>query len=156
MPEPSAPKSRELKRESAEIRRSADAVERSAKDLRGSTGELVDSADRRTLLAGDRTVFAAERTYAAWVRTALAALAGGIGATALVKDVLPAWVGKATGSVLVMFAGFCLVAAVWRELHGNVHKAESDARPLPAALLVPINFLLLLVAAAALVGIWAS
>ena len=115
-----------------------------------------DSADRRTILSADRTLLAAERTYAAWVRTAIAALAAGIGARALVKDVLPLWVGKVTGTVLIGFAGFCLVAAVWRELHATPRPPEPDISTVPVALLVPMNLLLLLVAIAALVGIWAA
>jgi putative membrane protein len=149
MAEGAEPKTRELKRQTVEIRRSAKAVEQSA-------GELIDSADRRTILSGDRTLLAAERTYAAWVRTALAAIAAGIGARALVKDILPQWVGKLTGSVLIIFAGFCLVAAVWREIRGTPRPPEPDIRTIPAALLVPMNGFLLLVAIAALVGIWAA
>jgi len=140
--------SKQLRSEAADIKRSAKAVEQ-------STGELTDSADRRTTLAGDRTLLAAERTYAAWVRTALAALASGVGARALLKDQLPDWVGKFTGSVLVVFAGFCLVAAVWREVRGTPAAPDPDIPRIPAALLVPMNGFLLLVAIAALVGIWA-
>ena len=139
----------ELKKERAALDRSASAVARTAI-------ELADGSDRRTILAGDRTLLAAERTYAAWVRTALAALAAGIGARALVKDILPQWVGKVTGTVLVIFAGFCLVAAVWRELRGTPRLAEPDIRMIPPALLVPMNLLLLLVAIAAMVGIWSA
>lgn len=138
-----------LEHHSADMRRSAQAVEQ-------STGELADSADRRTQLASDRTLLAAERTYAAWVRTALAALASGIGARALVKDVLPTWVGEVSGTVLVLFAGFCLVAAVWRELHGIPRHPEPDIRPVPRSLLIALNFFMMLVALAALIGIWAS
>src|SRR6476661_7573140 len=140
---------RELKRQTVEIKRSAKAVEQSA-------DELTDSADRRTILAGDRTLLAAERTYAAWVRTALAALASGVGARALMKDMMPAWVAKLTGSVLVIFAGFCLVAAVWREISGTSTPPAPDIRQIPKALLVPMNGFLLLVAIAALAGIWAT
>jgi putative membrane protein len=149
MDDPVATDSKQIRRQSAEIKRSAKAVER-------STNELTDSADRRTILAGDRTLLAAERTYAAWVRTALAALAAGIGARALVKDILPEWVGKLTGTVLILFAGFCLIAAVWRELQGVPPTPHPDIRPLPRAILVPMNFFLLLVAVAALVGIWSA
>jgi inner membrane protein YidH len=138
-----------LKQDAKELKRSARAVEE-------STDHLTDSADRRTTLSIDRTLLSAERTYAAWVRTALAALAAGIGARALVKDILPAWVGKATGTVLVVFAGFCLVAAVWRELQGVPPSPHPDIKPLPRAMLVPMNFFLLLVALAALVGIWSA
>jgi putative membrane protein len=149
MDDPVATQSKQIRKESADVRRSAKAVER-------STSELTDSADRRTVLAGDRTLLAAERTYAAWVRTALAALAAGIGARALVKDILPAWIGKTTGTVLILFAGFCLIAAVWRELQGVPPTPHPDIKPIPRVLLVPMNFLLLLVAIAALVGIWSA
>jgi uncharacterized membrane protein YidH (DUF202 family) len=64
----------------------------------------------------DRTVFAAERTYAAWVRTGLLAMASGIGAKALLEELLPQWLIIATGSVLVLFSAFCFGAAVWRHL----------------------------------------
>jgi inner membrane protein YidH len=74
------------------------------------------SADRRTELAANRTVLAAERTYAAWVRTGLMSLAAGVGAKTTLGGVLPEWVVVLTGSVLVAFAAFCFIAAVWREL----------------------------------------
>ena len=138
-----------LNKDASEIKRSARAVER-------STIEMTDSSDRRTTLASDRTLLAAERTYAAWVRTALAALAAGVGARALVKDILPQWVGKVTGTVLIIFAGFCLVAAVWRELRGVPTTPQPDIPAIPRALLVPMNFFLMLVAAAALIGIWSA
>jgi putative membrane protein len=144
-----APHTEELKKQTAEIKRSTTAVEK-------KTDQLNDSADRRTQFASDRTLLAAERTYAAWVRTALAALASGIGARALGKGILPEWVGKSAASVLVLFAAFCLVAAVWRELHGVPRDPGPDIKPVPRSLLVPMNFFLLLVALAALIGIWAS
>jgi putative membrane protein len=144
-----AEEKRELHQQTTEIKRSAKAVEK-------STGDLSTSADRRTELAGDRTLLAAERTYAAWVRTALAAMASGVGATALVKDVLPEWVGQVTGTILVIFAGFCIIAAIWRQLHGVSQVHHPDLRPIPKALLLPINAFLMLVAIAALVGIWSA
>ena len=149
MDDPAPTATREIKRQSTDLRRSAKAVEKSA-------GQLAEGADRRTILASDRTLLAAERTYAAWVRTALAALAGGIGARALVRDLLPAWVGQVTGTILILFAGFCLVAAVWRELQGVPREPSPDIKPVPRSFLIPMNFLLLLVALAALAGIWAS
>lgn len=152
MDDPSRPD--ELHKE--ELRKERAALDRSARAVARNTSDLADSSDRRTVLASDRTLLAAERTYAAWVRTALAAIAAGIGARALVKDVLPQWVGKLTGTVLIIFAGFCLVAAVWREIGGAPRPPEPDIRMIPKALLVPMNLLLLLVAAAALVGIWSA
>jgi inner membrane protein YidH len=85
--------------------------------VEASTERVEDSADRRTVLAGDRTVLAAERTYAAWVRTGLVALASGIGAKKLLSGILPEVMIVATGSLLVMFAAFCFVAGVWRDLN---------------------------------------
>ena len=149
MAQPASRKTGDLKQHAGEIKRSAKAMEKSA-------DELVDDSVRRTQLAGDRTLLAAERTYAAWVRTALAALAGGIGARALVKDVLPLWVGQLTGTVLIIFAGFCLVAAIWRELQGIERVGAPDFRAIPRMMLVPMNLLLLLVAIAALIGIWTA
>jgi putative membrane protein len=90
------------------------------------------------------------------VRTALAALAAGIGARALVKAILPAWVGQVSGSILILFAAFCLVAAVWREIQGVPREPGPDIKAVPRAILIPMNFFLLLVAVAALIGIWAS
>ena len=149
VPDATEPKTHDLKRQTAELKRSVSAVEK-------STGVLVDDSDRRTILASDRTLLAAERTYAAWVRTALAALASGVGARALMKGVLPEWVGKLSGSALVIFAGFCLIAAVWREINVFPVPPRPDVRRLPIWLLIPMNGFLLLVAVAALVGIWAS
>jgi putative membrane protein len=142
--------------EDKELRKERVSLDHSAKTVARSTTELADSADRRTTLAGDRTLLAAERTYAAWVRTALAALASGVGARALTHEVLPEWVGKISGSLLVIFSGFCLIAAVWREIHGTPSPPTPDMRRIPIALLVPMNFFLLLVAIAALVAIWAA
>ena len=141
---------------SRELRRRTNEAERSARAVEQSMDRFAEDADRRTVLSADRTLFAAERTYAAWVRTALAALASGVGATAVMKEALPLWLAKLTGSVLVVFAGFCLVAAVWRELQGVKQLKQPDIRPIPTALLVPINGFLLLVAIAALVGIWSA
>ena len=140
--------------ESRQIRKEAAQIKRSTKTFERRTSEMSDSAARRTILAGDRTLLAAERTYAAWVRTALAALVAGVGSTALVREVLPKLIGRLTGTVLVLFAGFCLVAAVWRELQGYPPRPHPDIRPIPRALLVPMNLSLLLVAVVALVGVW--
>lgn len=130
----------------AELAHSADRLEHSAE-------QQTDSADRRTELAADRTVLAGERTYAAWVRTGLAALASGIGARALLDKLVPDWLIGATGSVLILFSGFCFVAAVWRQMTA-VAPPRPDTRRLPSALLIVVNGFLVLVAIAALVGIW--
>lgn len=126
----------------------------SAGRLTASAEQQTDSADRRTELAADRTVLAAERTYAAWVRTGLAALASGIGARALLDKIVATWLTGATGSVLILFSGFCFAAAVWRQM-GNVAPPRPDTPRIPSPLLIVVNGFLLLVSLAALVGIWA-
>jgi putative membrane protein len=112
------------------------------------------SADRRTELAANRTVLAAERTYAAWVRTGLVALAAGVGAKKTLGGVMPDWSVTLTGSVLVAFAAFCFVAAVWRELSPGAPPPEPDVRRLPRVLLFALNGFLALVALAVLFGVW--
>ena len=98
-----------LEEQNEEVVETVEAVEE-------ETAQQTGAADRRTELAANRTVLAAERTYAAWVRTGLAALASGVGAQALLEDVIPGWLTKPTGSALVLFSAFCFLAAVWREL----------------------------------------
>lgn len=110
--------------------------------------------DPRNELAADRTVFAAERTYAAWVRTGLAALASGVGAQKLLLGIVPHWVLAALITVLVAYSVFCFVAAVWREIYAGPPRPRPEARRLPRLLLVLVNGLLVLVAAAILVGFW--
>jgi putative membrane protein len=125
----------------------------SAGKLAVSAVQQTDSADRRTELAADRTVLAAERTYAAWVRTGLAALASGIGARALLEKVVPGWLVSATGTVLIVFSGFCFAAAVWRQIT-RVSPPLPDTRRIPAWTLIAVNGFLGLVSVAALIGIW--
>ena len=133
---------------------SAKTLEKSAVRQEDSTLRQEDSADRRTVLAADRTVLAAERTYAAWIRTGLAALASGVGARALLEEVVHPALAAATGSVLILFSAFCFVAAVWRELRPGAPPPVPDIRRLPRPLLIAVNGFLMLVALAALVGVW--
>lgn len=126
---------------------------RSAGKLAKSAENQEDSADRRTELAADRTVLAAERTYAAWVRTGLSALASGVGAGALLDKILPALVGKLTGTLLIAFSAFCFGAAVWRQMV-RIAPPRPDTQRLPQALLIAVNGFLALVSLGALVGIW--
>lgn len=128
-------------------------LEKSAAKLEVSAGQQVDSADRRTELAADRTVLAAERTYAAWVRTGLAALASGIGAGALLEGIVAKWLAMATGSLLILFSGFCFLAAVWRQMI-RIAPPRPDTPRLPPAMLIVVNGFLMLVSLAALVGVW--
>lgn len=125
----------------------------SADTLASSAKEQTEGADRRTQLAADRTVLAAERTYAAWVRTGLTALASGVGARALLEDVVPLWLALATASLLILFSGFCFIAAVWREMI-KIAPPRPDTVRLPEWLLLSVNGFLALVSLAALAGIW--
>lgn len=144
----------------SQVARQATSVKHSAQALAKTAGAVADSADRRTELAADRTVLAAERTYAAWVRTGLAALASGVGAKALMAKAVPAWFpwwfGSLTGAVLILFSAFCFVAAVWREMDPGAPPPKPDTRKLPKALLLSLNGFLVIVALAALIGVWAA
>ena len=120
--------------------------------MQGDTGQ--GGTDRRTQLAADRTVFAAERTYAAWMRTGFAALASGVGAKKLLEGVMPEWLIIAAGSVLVLFSAFCFGAAVWRQMQPGFMRPHPDTPRLPPILLVSVNGFLVIVALAALVGLW--
>jgi putative membrane protein len=124
--------------------------------LEEASVQRTDSADRRTELAANRTVLAAERTYAAWVRTGLAALAAGVGAQALLEDVVSGWLTLLTGSVLILFSGFCFMAAVWRELRPGAPPPRPDTRRMPAWLLLALNGFLTFVSLMALIGIWTT
>lgn len=136
-----------LEKSAETLKDSAKRMERDTAHMERETARMEDSADRRTELA-------AERTYAAWVRTGLVALASGVGAKSLLETNLPHWVIVFTGIVLVLFSAFCFAAAVWRQFDPGPPPPQSDARPLHPALLVVVNGLLVLVAIAALIGIW--
>jgi putative membrane protein len=131
----------------------SEALTTSARELKRTAATLDEETDRRVSLAEDRTFLAAERTYAAWVRTGLAALATGIGARAVLKDAMPLLLVQATASVLIIFAAFCLCAAIWREFY-SVPPGRTRLSVMPRALLIPLNGFLVLVAIAALVGVW--
>jgi putative membrane protein len=139
---------------SPQIARHSASVKASAKNIEKSAIATERSADVATTLAADRTVLAAERTYAAWIRTGLAALASGVGANALLTGLLPAWFIRLTGSLLIVFSAFCFVASVWRELIQGLPPPLPNIRRLPIALLFCVNGMLIVVALAALAGIW--
>lgn len=128
----------------------------SAETLVDSAETQEDSAQQRTRLAADRTLLAAERTYAAWMRTGLASLAAGIGAKALLTDLVPGWMVLLSAVVLIAFSEFCFIAGIWRELSGNALGPAPDTAKLPAWLLVVFNGFLMLLGATVLVGIISS
>lgn len=132
----------------------AGSVHQSAAHLARSATAIEESVDRNTRLAANRTVLAAERSYAAWVRTALASLATGVGARTLLAQFVPDWLALVAGSVLILFAAFCLWAGVWRELHPGADPSWPNVRRIPTVVLLTVNLLLILVTLAALVGIW--
>src|SRR6476469_4080264 len=139
---------------SEKLKASAVHIKDSAAHMERSTARVEDSADRRTELAADRTVFAAERTYAAWVRTGLVAMASGIGAKALLTDLLPHWLVMASGSAFLVFSAFCFGAGVWRHLYPGPPPPVPDATRINPALLIFTNAFLSVVSIAALIGMW--
>ena len=130
------------------------AARKSAERVASAVEQVEDSADRRTVLAADRTIFAAERTYAAWVRTGLASMAAGVGAKAVLGEIMTEPIVLAAGSALVVFSAFCFLAAVWRELFPGAPPPRPDVRQIPPLLLIAMNGFLVLVSVAALAGIW--
>jgi putative membrane protein len=141
------------------LKGSAHTVAKSARTLVGSADTMVEStiaqessAERRTKLAADRTLLAGERTYAAWMRTGLAAMAAGIGAKALLEDLIEPWLVISSSIVLLVFAEFCFIAGVWREVTGK-EKPEPDAPQIPAWLLLIFNGFMVLLGLAVLIGI---
>jgi putative membrane protein len=126
----------------------------SAAEIKDSATRQLESAERRTELAATRNVLAAERTYTAWVRTGIAALAAGVGAKPLLAGVVPAWLGSVTGTALLLFSGWCFVAALWRIWDPGVPPPAPDIRPLRRMFVLGMNGFLLLVTLAALVGVW--
>ena len=125
----------------------------SADTLVDSAVTQEDSADRRTRLAADRTLLAAERTYAAWMRTGLATLAAGIGAKALLEELVSDGLILATSIVLITFSEFCFVAGIWRELTGKALRPDPDTARLPGWILLLFNGFLIVVGIAVLLGI---
>lgn len=119
-----------------------------------SEDKTLQEADRRTVLAADRTIYAAERTYAAWMRTGLTALASGIGAKALLADVVPEFMIVTTGTILVLFSAFCFIVAVIREFRLGPPPPEPDVRKIPSGLLLIVSSFLVVVSIAALLGVW--
>ena len=94
-----------------------------------------------------------KRTYAAWVRTGLASLAAGIGAKALLDKLVHPWLVLAASLVLILFAEFCFVCGVWRELTGHAESPVPDTPQLPAWLMIVFNGFLVILGGAVLVGI---
>ena len=135
------------------LARSAEKLKDSASRMERGTLHMEFSADRRTELAADRTVFAAERTYAAWVRTGLVALASGIGARALLANVVSDWLITMTGGVLVLFSAFCFAAAVWRNFYRPQPPPVAGVVRIHPSVLMVVNGFLILVALAAFVDV---
>jgi putative membrane protein len=132
---------------------SAETQQKSTLRQEKSTLRQEDSAETRTRLAADRTLLAAERTYAAWMRTGLASLAAGIGAKALLDKLVHPGLVIATSLVLILYAEFCFVSGVWRELTGNVERPQPDMPHLPSWLLVIFNGFMVVLGVAVLIGI---
>lgn len=128
-------------------------IAKDARRVAENVEKQADTADRRTVLAADRTILAAERTYAAWVRTGLGALASGIGARALLQGVVSQWLVMTTTVMLLLFAEFCFIAGIWRQLRPTAPPPETDTPRLPAALLVGFNAFLVVLGIAVVIGI---
>jgi inner membrane protein YidH len=81
-------------------------------------------------------------------------MATGIGAKALLTDLLPHWLVMTSGSVFVLFSAFCFGAGVWRNLYPGPPPPVPDAARIHPAILILVNVILGMVSLAALIGIW--
>lgn len=68
-------------------------------------------ADEKTQLAEDRTILANERTFGGWMRTGLAAIAVGVGFSALFRTMEPAWLPKSAATAFLLLGASVIVAA---------------------------------------------
>ncbi|MGB7713839.1 MAG: hypothetical protein WBL81_02545 [Pseudolabrys sp.] len=66
-------------------------------------------------------------------------MASGIGAKALLIDLLPHWLVMTSGSVFVLFSVFCFGAGVWRHLYPGPPLPVPDAARIPPAILVLVQ-----------------
>ena len=67
---------------------------------------------------------------------------------------LPNSLSLLASTVLIVFCALCLVAGVWRELFPGAPPPPPSVKRLPAAILIIVNGVLIVIALAALVGIW--
>ena len=111
-------------------------------------------ADEKTQLAEDRTILANERTFAGWMRTGLAAIAVGVGFSALFRTMEPTWLPKGIATSFLLLGAFVILAA---ESRARAVAEEVDphfvriARPMNLRLIAIIT----VVATATLIGaIW--
>jgi putative membrane protein len=155
------PQKSQIAESAKQVAKQARKVSESAQHLEQSAGAVVQSSDlqllsaeRRTVLAADRTMLAAERTYAAWVRTGMAGLAGGVAVRPLLEDRWAHWVVLFTGTTLLLFAIFCFIAGVWRQVQRDPEPPQPTTRRLPPGALLVANLALSLAALAALAEIW--
>jgi len=81
-------------------------------------------------------------------------MATGIGAKALLTDLLPHWLVMTSGSVFILFSVFCFGAGVWRHLYPGPPPPVPDVSRIHPAVLILVNGILGMVSIAALIGIW--
>ncbi len=89
--------------------------------------ERNELAEERTDLAKDRTLLANERTFAGWMRTGLAAVAVGLGFSALFREVELDWAIKAIATVFILTGIFVFWAAEQRAR--KLHRRHDGYEP---------------------------
>lgn len=88
--------------------------------------------------------------------TGIAALASGIGAKALLEQHVSDELTTASSFVLLLFAAFCFVAGVWRQLLRGAPPPRPDVPILPTWLLIAFNGFLVVVCLAVMIGFLAA
>ena len=83
---------------------------------------------------------------------AVAPRSAGIGAKALLEDLVEPWLVLGASIILLLLAEFCFVAGVWRQLAKPVPPPQPDAPALPGWLLIVFNGFLVNLGAVVLIG----
>jgi putative membrane protein len=119
-------------------------------DSNGGRASKHDLAEDRTEWAHRRNLMAKERTFAGWVRTAMSAIAVGLAAARLLRDLEPQWLVMALGAGLIVLGITALGFGLWSYRQTARQLERAGIRGLPLWLAAAFTLLLVVAAAAAL------
>jgi putative membrane protein len=117
---------------------------------------ITHSDKQKTRAAFSRKAQAEQSTYIAWILTGVAALATGVAIDLMFANIGCSGYGVVTGSVLILYSGFCYVAAVWRSIEQHAVSPLRAFRLLPGAKLITISAALIVIDLAVLTACWVT
>jgi putative membrane protein len=121
-----------------------------------SASSITHSGKQKTRAAFSRKAQAQQSTYVAWILTGVAALATGVALDLMFANIGCSGYGVATSSVLILYSGFCYVAAVWRILEQRVSSPLRAFRLFPSTKLITISAALIVIDLAVLTACWVT